>query len=131
MRFTESDPAVDEERVVGSGRQLGNCMTRGLGELVRIPNDERIERVASGKTRGSRRRCVAGHARSGPRSVRFALDLEGDARSPTENLARGGLKEYRMIVDEPVARVLVGCCDANVVAVHRDQMTGLEPRVER
>src|SRR5262245_30349751 len=47
VSLAETDTAVNEERVVGSRRQLGNRMARGLGELVRIPDDKRIERVAS------------------------------------------------------------------------------------
>src|SRR5215475_14063940 len=88
--LAKTDAAVDEERIVGFRWQLGHRMARGLRKLVRVADDEGIERVASGKTGGSRRRCIARHARHRSRRGRFALDLEGDARRAAENLACGG-----------------------------------------
>src|SRR5262249_26700442 len=85
--LAKSDAAVDEERIVGFRWQLGHRMARGLRKLVRVPDDESIERVASGKTGWSRRRCIARDARRRSRRGRFTLDLERDARRAAENLA--------------------------------------------
>ena len=46
MRLAEPDAAVNEERVVGSGRRLRDGETRGVRDLVVRPDDERFETVA-------------------------------------------------------------------------------------
>ena len=52
---------VDVQRIVGMGRFLGDGQRRRVGELIGIPDDERLERVARVELRGhggnGRRRC--------------------------------------------------------------------------
>ena len=63
VRLAESDAAVDEERVVRPRRRLRHRARGGVGELVRRPDDERVERVArvqpDARRRVRRRRAVA------------------------------------------------------------------------
>src|SRR3990172_4920655 len=46
VRLAEADPAVEEERVVGVARSLGDRQGGGVGEPVRRPDDEIGERIA-------------------------------------------------------------------------------------
>jgi hypothetical protein len=90
MRLAETDTAVDEQRVVGSGRQLGNRVARGLGELVRIPDDERIERVA--------RERPVGAEGAASRGTRGAAPGAGTSRSISKEM-RGAPPSILRAVD--------------------------------
>src|SRR6266545_3972040 len=54
VSLPQSYSAVDEQGVVGRGRQFGNCLARRLGELVRVADDERVEGIP-GREPGGRR----------------------------------------------------------------------------
>ena len=57
VRLAEADAAVDEERVVGQRRRLGDGAAGRVGELVRRADDEGVEGVARVQAlRGDRRR---------------------------------------------------------------------------
>ena len=56
VRLAQSDPAVDEERVVRSRRRFGDGSTRGVRKLVRRSDDEGVEGVAKIQTAGAGRR---------------------------------------------------------------------------
>ncbi len=45
VRLAEPDTAVDEERVVRARWQLGDGLGCGLSELIRRPDNERVEHV--------------------------------------------------------------------------------------
>ena len=53
VRLAQSHPAVDEQRVVGARRRLGDGAARRVGELVRRSDDEGVEGIAG--SRGCRR----------------------------------------------------------------------------
>src|SRR5437899_12621909 len=44
--FAHPDAAVQKQRVVGLGRPLSDCLAGRVGELVAVPDDESVERVA-------------------------------------------------------------------------------------
>ena len=46
VRLAETDAAVDEERVIGLGRQLGDGLAGRLRELIGVADHEGIESVA-------------------------------------------------------------------------------------
>ena len=77
--LAEADAAVDEERVVGLRRQLGDGLAGGLGELVGVADDEGVEGVARGETgrTGPRASSRAGAGRGG--RARRSISI-GDAR---------------------------------------------------
>src|SRR6266404_2172045 len=52
MRLAETDTAVDEERIVGLRWELGDRMASRLSKLVRIADDECVERVARRESDG-------------------------------------------------------------------------------
>ena len=45
MGFANARRAVDEQRVVGPARRLGNCVSRGSRQLVGLSDYEEVERV--------------------------------------------------------------------------------------
>ena len=51
MGLAETDAAVDEQRVVGLGRELGDRLAGRLRELVGVADDEGVERVAGRESR--------------------------------------------------------------------------------
>ena len=78
--LAETDPAVDEERVVGLRRQLGHRLAGGLGELVGVADDEGVEGVA--RRTGRSTAATAGElARRRGRRARASRSISiGDAR---------------------------------------------------
>ena len=46
VRLAKSHAAVDEQRVVRARRRFGDRAARGMRELIRRPDDERVEGVA-------------------------------------------------------------------------------------
>ena len=52
MGLPEAGGAVDEERVVGAGRRLGDRKSGGVGETVRGADHELVEGVAGIETPG-------------------------------------------------------------------------------
>ena len=78
VRLAEADTAVDEERVVGLRRQLGDRLAGGLGELVGVADHEGLEGVAGREAVGERhrRRLAGGHGAA----LGLAIDLDGNHR---------------------------------------------------
>jgi hypothetical protein len=53
VRLAHADAAIEEERVVGFGRTLGDGLAGGVGELVAGADDESVEGVARIQLRGA------------------------------------------------------------------------------
>ena len=107
VRLAESDPAVDEERVVGLGRQLGDRLAGGLGELVGRADDEGVEGVARVEALDRSRRRPAGPSGGGGASS------DGASESSTtivtrglaaEHVGGGALERVEVVLHQPVAR---------------------------
>ena len=69
VRLAEPHTAVDEQRVVGPRRRLGDRATRGVRKLIRRSDDERVEGVARIEAgwpgaAAARRRRIEGDAAS-------------------------------------------------------------------
>ena len=127
--LAQADSAVDEQRVVGARRQLGDGLASGLGELVRVADHERVERVAGGETWRRDGRLGFIRLAGGRRSL--AVDVERDARIAAEDFAGRGLQRLGVVLVEPIARVRVRRGDLDVIALDGRQPAWAEPRVER
>ena len=153
MGLAEPDPAIEEERVVGRRRRLGDPPRRRVGELVGLADDEiaeheaRIERAAD-LPLGARRRdrfgggAVAGGAAGRPGRLRAGLRR----RQPLAfALGRFGLdldieRGDRLVLVGPQLQYAPGEVLADIIAhetrrrrdahhapVHRDQGQGFQP----
>jgi len=128
MGLAETDPAVDEERVVGLRRQLRHRLAGGLGELVGVADDEGFKGIARGEAVRERHRGELTGGRG--RALGLPVDLEGDDRVAAQHRANRALDRLGVVLDEPVAAVLVGRADADGVTVHRGDAAGPQPRVD-
>ena len=79
MRLAEPHAAVDEQRVVGLDGRLGDRQARGLGELVRGADDERVEAVARVEVRAAPAAAGAG---AGGRGAERSIERTSWARGP-------------------------------------------------
>jgi hypothetical protein len=134
VRLAQPHPAVDEERVVGLGRQLGHRLAGGLGELVGGAHDERVEGVA-------RIESLGGPDDGGPpgrcrrrRIVRCrrdrVVDHDRHARLAAQGLERRLSEGVEVMLGEPVTRESIGGADADVVALDRQEATRSYPRID-
>ncbi len=88
VRLPQADAAVDEERVVRAGGQLGHSLAGRLSELVRIADDEGLEGIARAEA-GRRGQLVFDRRGNGGRGL--PVDLDRDARVAPEHRAGGRL----------------------------------------
>jgi hypothetical protein len=98
VRLAEADAAVQEERVVGARRRLGDRARGRVRELVRGAHDERIEGEARAQDEGARRRRRgrAGGQRQGSLGV-GGLETDRESRiSRRLGLAREQLAMARL-----------------------------------
>ena len=98
--LAEPHPAVDEERVVGLGGQLGDGLAGRLGELVRRADDERVEGVLRVEAlrsvpRDGCRGPIAGAAACSADGARRVVDDDRDARLAAEHVGGGALQARR------------------------------------
>ena len=130
MRLAQTDPAVEKQRVVGFAGRLRHGQRGGVGEVVVVADDERVERVLGIETQlVVDRGCVP--ARLG----RFLLGRELAAASPAQallagadfeldlQLAPGGQREHvlqqpHVIVLEPDFAKIVGHFQRDAVVLH-------------
>ena len=107
VRLAEPGAAVDEERVVGLRRRLGDGERGRVGEPVRRADHERGRRCTSGSARPSaaaeRRGCST--AASAPAPVLAHREL--DAALLAGRVAHGGLDQAEEVVLDPLAREVV------------------------
>src|SRR5215470_4058037 len=128
VRLPQADSTVDEEWIVGARRQLGHRLAGGLGELIRVADDEGVERVADGEAGGGDRRLRLGSGGDG--HARFAVDIEGNARIPAEHVARRRLKRLRVVLMEPIPRVRIRRGDLDVITFDGREAARTKPGVE-
>src|SRR6185436_2425239 len=132
VRLAETDTAVDEERVVGLRRKLGDGLAGGLRELVGRADDEGIENVArvqpfrgaaARRAAGRRWRWIVGGGRDG------VVDDDAHARLAADHLGGGLLERLKVVLREPVTREPVRGADAEVIALDGEQSARSYPRV--
>ena len=82
MGLAEPDPAIEEQRVEGHGARLGDALRCGMGELVRLADDEILE----GEARIERRAHILrgeGGGRVGASRFRASVRPLGPPSAPT------------------------------------------------
>jgi hypothetical protein len=89
VRFAETGRPVDEQRVVRTGRALGDAQRGRVGETVRRADDELVERVARVELRGGPR-AVGARGFGGSRPHPFVVDLGRRDRRQHERLVGAG-----------------------------------------
>jgi hypothetical protein len=127
MGLAETDAAVDEEGVVGGGRELGHGETGRLGELVGGADDEGLERVTPievGGRRGGGGRGGRGGRRGG------AVDGEDDVGPGAEASRGGGLEIWEVVVLDVAADKLIGDGYFQAVVPVAEETARPEPGVE-
>src|SRR5439155_8926725 len=136
---SEPRRAVDEERVVRLARRFGDGVGRGRGELVRLPDHERLETVPLVERRrpdvGGRRDARAFARRHEEIHLRPTLPVflhaEDDRRGPAEH-ALGGTREQRRVFRFiPFSGELIGRTEDQTTVVECDGLGWLEPRAHR
>jgi len=130
--LAESHPAVDEERVVGLGRQLGDRLGRGLGELVRRADHERVEgvlRIEALHRSGDGRPARRGRRRVVGRCEGVVHD-DRHARLAPEHVGGGALHRVEVVLYQPVTREDVGDAHSKVVAFQSQEAAGAQPGVD-
>ena len=149
--LAQSGRAVDEERVVGAGRGLGDRERGGVGEAVRRADDEVLERVAGvqrgparrggigrGRRRGRWRAGVAVAVSATAAAVRHedglvepgaGLDREVDDDVVAGDLVDHGGDEAAVVGADPLADHRVGGGEAEALAVEIGRPHVPEPRV--
>ena len=152
VRLAQADAAVQEERVVGVARALGDRQARGMGEAVGRADDEVAERVARVEAdrpalraadparleahlrAGAALALRRGWRRLGSVSTRSdgddLADLELDVHAVADH-ARQRLADQRPVAGlQPVLGEAVGDGDAEAAVVDGDERGVLEPGLE-
>ena len=125
-------PAVDEERVVGLRRRLGDRQRGRVREPVRRSDHEVVERVLRvGPGLGLRR--DAGGCQGGLVVLldRRRLDLERDPHVTAERVAHGCAHEAEKVTLDPASREVVRHGDREGVVAQRHRSRRREPRLVR
>jgi len=137
VRLAEARVPVDEERVVGLRRGLGDGERGRVGKAVRRPDHERVEgvlRVDAGELgarglldRQRAHRC--GDRLGGRRRGRHALlvDVEPDAQAGAAAVADGRADQVEEVALDPLAREFVRDGDDEGVAVELEARDLGEP----
>jgi hypothetical protein len=131
VRLPQADAAVDEKRVVRSGRRFGDCPAGGMCELVRGPYDERIERVARREASGLRGNDFLGRVRlrrnGGSGCQVHVVGDERDLTASPVHFDERLLEDDGIVLREPVAEERVGHPDAQRRSAVGDERRRLEP----
>jgi hypothetical protein len=125
--LSEAGAAVDEERVVGLSRRLGDCERGRVREAVRRPDDEEVEGVLRVQALAEPRR------RRGLellRLVEFA-HRESHGAVASHRLADRGMDEVEEVILDPRAREVVGHGENEVLTAELDRLRVGEPRCKR
>ncbi len=139
MRLAEPDPAIEEQRVEGRGRRFGDAARGGVGQLVRLADDEIVEREARIERRGKLRRFRRAHRLGGGLGLRLdaraaralGLDEQVDALDLGAFRAPQLADAVAVIAHHPVAHELGGHRDAQHAFVQVDQRQRLQPAAVR
>ena len=141
VRLAESHAAVDEQRVVGAGRRLGDGAAGRVGELVRRADDEGVERVAGVEAaeRGGRLRVLGRLGRllggrlafCGGRRGPVAVGQDPDRARVAADLGQRLVQHRRVVPEQPVLEIHVGDADGHELRRFREELAGLEPGDER
>src|SRR5438105_7135680 len=136
MRLAQPDPAVEEQRVVGLGRSVGDCPAGRVGEAGVVADHEVLELEPGIQLRGVVRarllRRLLGHR---PRRLQGSQrrfrglrhHLEGHLDVTRNDRRERFLDDRRVAVLEPVLGQLGGDADAKGVALPAHQRGVLEP----
>ena len=148
VRLAESHAAVDEQRVVGPRRRLGDGAAGGVRELVRGSDDEGVEGVAGSQAAGGRiaglrfrgfgdRRKGRGRQvrddRIDDRFRRIARDVfrdERDCRALAIDLAERLVQDRGIVLRQPVTEERVRHPHPQQRPLVCDERRRLEPGVE-
>src|SRR3989442_15355844 len=138
MRFAESRGAVDEERVVRLAGGFRDRVRGGGGELVRLPDHERLKRIPlverCGRDAGlvEDRRLAWRHEEVHLGSLlAILLYPEPDRRGPPEHALRRARQDAGVLRLVPFDGELIRGTDDQATVVQRDRDRGLEPRPHR
>ena len=124
MRLAESNAAMDEERVVGLPRELRHREGGGVGEAVRVADDELAERELRVELRGGRERRVGRRCRCAPDAD--LDDLHAGTRA--EDLLCSARERALEALGDPRAN-LGGRPDHDGLALERDGLERCKPDV--
>ncbi len=90
--LAEADAAIEEQRVERDARRLGDAARRGVGELVRLADDETLEGEAAVERRAQRVGVVAQH-----RVVGGAAAVVAGNRRQRRRHRGAGLERHRPV----------------------------------
>ena len=136
MRLAESHTAVDEQRVVGPRWCFRDGAACRMGELVRRPDDERVEGVAGSEptlrlvvvvNRLDRRRSGGATGASTTGSI---LGDEEHLRLGPLHFPERFREDRRIVLGQPVAEERVGHADPNRAGFIRHEGRRFEPGIE-
>ncbi len=139
VRLAEPRPAVDEQRVVGLGRRLGDRERGRVGEAVRRADDEEVEGVlrveldlralAERRDRFAHSRRLGGRRRTRPLRRRVLRHRERDDDVTTDGVARRVRHEAVEVALDPVPREIVRDRDLERPVAQRTRLRVAEPGV--
>ena len=128
VRLAEAGVAVDEERVVGLRRRLGDRERGGVREAVRRADHERVERVlrvdaaaASARGGGRRRGVERERARHGCAGGWPGSTVRRTRRSVAGRVLDRGADQLDEVTLDPLAREVVRDGEHERVVVDRDR----------
>jgi hypothetical protein len=100
VRFAQTDAAIEEQRVVGDAGMIDDGQGRGVGESIRLTDDEVAERVAGIERAWAAHLDCATPRPRGRRRFCLQLDVEWaeERGRPLTALLTGGLR--RCVCDE-------------------------------
>src|SRR5690242_1201220 len=139
MGLADARIAVDEERVVNTGRRLRDSMRGGSGELVRLPNDKVSEGVALTERWRIAATILSGAGLALRRwrcnekiHLRPRLSLLVDSKDHGERMSECDRRQAREQIGVlglvPVRGELIGRADVDCPPIDRQRLGRLEPR---
>src|SRR5258706_3929397 len=136
MRLAQTDASVEEERVIGLSRRLGDRQGSGMSKSVVVADQKRVESVlwierefarirVSGV--GLSFRCGLRRFRQRSFSIRALANDKLDAECFSSALAKRIVNEIEIIVLQPNLRKIIGNLQSEDFAVNGNRANRREP----